>query len=1096
MQERLDAEATRRVMDRVHALLRDAVEEHGGTVVKFTGDGVMAVFGVPVLREDDAVRAVRAGAAMQAAFADMAVELGIGLRVGVNTGEVVVADGTDDIVGDPVNVAARLEAAAALGDVLLGSETQRLVRDVLAIEAVEPLVLKGKAEPVAAARLVDGAGREPAAVTPFVGRERDTAALVEAFDDAVAAGSARLVTVLGTPGLGKSRLASELLTALADRAGVIEARFLHDGGSSFGPIADALRGIDIESLALGDDSERVGAILGALLGGTSPGSSEQVFWAIRRLLEAMAAERPLVLLLDDLHWAEPVMLDLVEHLAEWLRGGAVLIVALARPELRDRRPALVEIGGPSSTVVLLSALDSAACRRLALDVLDADEVPELVIARALEVSEGNPLFLRELLRLLVDDGVLVRRSNGWTAAVDVDAIELPATIHAALAARIEQLSQDERTVLQAASVIGRHFARGALTDLVPPAIAARLDEHLAALHRRSLVDPEGTWWIDERLFRFHHVLIRDAAYRRVLKETRAAQHERYADWLAAKAADATAEHDEVLGFHLEQALAYRRELGEPMDAAIVDRAVRHLSSAGRRALDSDDLANAASLLGRALALAPDDAELLRDRCEALVSSGDTRAASDIVASLAAAAGDARAAAIAEVFDAQLAGMRSPDALRDAARRASAAATVLASHGDDIGVAKAESVHAVALAGLGQVAACEAALDRSLAAARRAGDQRRANVVLAIAPRAALWGPSPVARASGRCLDVIRVLRITSWAPQVEAQALRCQAVLEAMRDRPDAARRMLDSARATFTDLGHRLGLLETAMFAGQVELLADQPAAAEAHLREAIAGFDALDARVASAQATALLARALLDLDRLDEAEAIADPALAGDDLKASIGLLGVSAEVLARRGDVEEGLALARRAVALAEPTDALVDHADARLALARVLERAGRTTDAQAELGRARDLYDTKGSVVGVRRTGEVRSLSAPSVASVPAARRARGNEASELVIRILSTVAAGDVAAGAALLAPDYVMDNHILRVQLDKPQHAEMLSMVSGGELDSELIATLGEHHALQRLRLAWGDPPERLDMYFVSSGSHSSGTRHDDLVGL
>ena len=1066
LQEQLDPEATRRVMDEVHALLRHAVESHGGRVVKFTGDGAMAVFGIPVLREDDAVRAVRAGATMQADFAAMAdvvhrdQGVAIGLRVGVNTGEVVVALGSDDVVGDPVNVASRLEASAGVGEVLMGELTHRLVRDVLKVETVEPLRLRGKSELVGAARLVSVGGIGAASVTPLVGRDADLATLTAAFEEAVSVSECRLVSVIGAPGLGKSRLAAELATGLGDRARVVVVRFIPDGGSSFGPLIEALRPFveDPAFLAgLDADGQAVGETLGALLAGGVSGSTEQVFWAYRRLLQGLAVNQPVLLVLDDLHWAEPTMLDLIEHLIAWLREGPVLLLALARPELSDLRPEMVEADGPATAIVVLGALDDNACRRLASDILEADEVPESVLARALEASEGNPLFLRELLRLLVDDGVLSRVGGGWTATVDVDAVELPATLHAALAARIEQLEPDTREVLQAASVIGRHFARGAVAALLPRAVAARLDEHLGILHRRGLVDPEGTWWVDERLYQFHHALIRDAAYRRILKRVRAELHERYADWLAARVGDAATEHDEVLGWHLEQAHVYLLDLGEATDPTLIGRAVGHLAAAGRRALERDDVGSAATLLGRALRLAPGDADLMRDRCEALICHGDTAAASEVVAALAAAASEERSVAMAEVFDAQLAGLRDPGALQETARRSAAAARVFVRCGDEVGAAKAESVQAVALAGLGQMAACEAALDRSLAAARRAGNQRLANVVLSIAPLAALWGPSPVARASGRCLDVVRVLQITSWAPQVEAQALRCQAVLEAMRDRPEAARRMLEDARALFTTLGSRLGLLETALHAGQVELLAGAPAVAEGHLLDAIGGFTTLGVRVAAARATALLARALLDLGRFEEAEAIAEPSQGGDDLKAAIGLLGVRAEALARRGDIAEAEVLARRAVELAEPTDALVDHADARVGLARVLAAAGRTTESAAELSRAQRLYEAKGSLVGARQTG-LTPLAQLQIPVVPAP-EVRPNAASELFELYHRRLNSG-LLPDETICAPAFLVEDHVTHLIEDlasiQATRADVVDGTTGWRFGGEVVATLGE----------------------------------------
>ena len=334
-------------MDRVHRVLAEAVESQEGRVVKFTGDGMMAVFGIPQLREDDALRAVRAGTAMQETFARFALELQrdlgveVGLRVGINTGEVVVSDDSDDVVGDPVNVAARLETAAAIGDVLIGTETGRMVRDLVPLEPVPPLAVKGKEEPVRAMRVALSQALTPMSATAFVGREDDLSRLLAAFDDVVRHGRAGLVTVVGSPGLGKSRLAGEVVVSLATRAAVIEARCTASGRSSFGPIVDALRLlVDLDDFAsadvahravlartagLGVDADRVAATVAALLVGSPPGSAEQVFWSLRRFVEALAQETPVVLLVDDVHWAEPALLDLIEHIAEWARGPVLIL---------------------------------------------------------------------------------------------------------------------------------------------------------------------------------------------------------------------------------------------------------------------------------------------------------------------------------------------------------------------------------------------------------------------------------------------------------------------------------------------------------------------------------------------------------------------------------------------------------------------------------------------------------------------------------------------------------------------------------------------------------------------------------------------------
>ncbi len=778
LHERLDAESTRRLMDRYYRALRVAVESHGGTVVKLLGDGVIAAFGVPRVAEDDAIRAVRAGVAMQHSFRELARAQSdavgdLGLRVGVNTGEVVVSEGNDDVVGDPVNVAARLQQEAHDGDVLIGDSTRRLVSELVTLAPFGVLSLKGRAETVAAYRVVSLDRPAGAAATAFVGRDDELRRVMAVYDTAVATPGARLAVILGSPGLGKSRLLDEVARRLGDRATVLTAHCESAGGATFAPITKAVRALlrldeipssraeqiderelnadaaDVSSptslvgedegegtflstsggissrraswqdkepsptpspashageghrrvrddgggeplvtspqrkkgslsqlgegqgegdlmsaqpplteslrpdsaadplraainAALpGNDAEnaRIADGITALLAGT-PASPEETFFVVRRFLTALAATQPVVLAIDDLQWAEPLLLDLIEHLIQWSKEVPLLVLAAARPELRDTRSSLASVGGLVTEVVTLGGLDAGAATRLAANVIGAGELPAAVAGRVLATSEGNPLFLGELVRMLVNDGALKREGDRWTTAVDLAALDMPPTIHALLAARIERLRPEDRTVLERAAVIGRQFSRAAVAHLLPRGITD-LDARLESLRRSELIEPDAAWFLGEPALRFHHGLTRDAAYRRVLKGTRAELHARLADWIETRVGQVgmAIEHDETLGWHLEQAHQHLRELG-PLDElgrTLGERAARYLGAAGRRALARDDLPVAANLLGRSLNLldAADQtrADLALDWCEALLSAGDVGPAAKAIAEL-------------------------------------------------------------------------------------------------------------------------------------------------------------------------------------------------------------------------------------------------------------------------------------------------------------------------------------------------------------------------------------------------------------------------------------------------------------------------------
>ncbi len=1038
LQEALDTESTRRVMTRFYERMRAVVERHDGELEKFIGDAVVVVFGAPILREDDALRAVRCGLAMTAELEELNDELEpafgvrLQLRIGINTGELVVND-EGILVGDTMNTTARLEQAAGAGEVLIGEATRRLVRREAELEEIEPLSLKGKATPVRAWRVLAVASGPAARLdAPLVGRDRELDRLRAVLDEAIASRSCRLVSVIGSPGLGKSRLAQEFAAAVSADVSVLSGHCEPSGeGITFLPVADVLR--DAAGIAEGDppetvvqklsallpedaDHERIVARAAALLGAGESASPEETFWSVRRLLEALATRRPVVVVLDDVHWGQPLFLDLIEHLIEWVRDAPLLLVALARPELREEREALAT-GRRATDVIEIEPLDPSESRALVDGLLGSVDLPAPLLERIFETTDGNPLFLGELLRMLVDEGALVQTADAWVAAGGAEAVQVPPTIQALLTARIERLRPHERTVVERASVIGKQFYRGAVAELVAPPVRSGIDGHLETLRRKDMIEPEGTYWIDEPVYRFHHVLIRDAAYHLLLKEARAELHEKFADWLAAKAGELVGEHEEVIAYHLEQAFEYRGQLG-PLDdrgRAIGARAAELFWSAGKRALEREDLAAAANLLARAHECGADDA-VLWDLGEALLSAGDTAGAAAVV--------DRVPGARGVVLETQLAVLTGTGA---EVSRIIAATAELAAADDGIGTAKGYHVTAQVQAQLGQVADVEASLDHALLAARKAGDRRRITAVLAAAPRAALWGPSPVVRASGRCLDVVRILRMTPGNRHVEAVALRCQAVLEAMRGRADAARDILAAGRTTLEELGLTLELQELSVHAGIVELLAGRPDAAEALLRPARDGFATLGVSVSAAQAAALLARALVDQGRDEEAIAETEFAeqRAGGDLKTTITWCGVRAEALARRGAIAEAVALARRAVALAGPTDALADKADANVALARVLGVAGLREEARAAAESARVLYAAKDHAVGVERAGApIAAPVAPDAESAPAeTRQIDDPELARFFSRYADLWRERDTAGLVALHDDDYVMRDH-------------------------------------------------------------------------
>jgi class 3 adenylate cyclase/tetratricopeptide (TPR) repeat protein len=966
--EQLDPETLHSVMSSYFDEMRLVLERHGGTVEKFIGDAVMAVFGVPVAHEDDALRAVRAAAEMQNRLLELNVELkrgyGIALdmRIGVNTGEVVAGDpaaGQGLVTGDAVNLAKRLEQAAPSGSILIGESTYPLVKDAVQAGPLKSFPVKGKAEPVSPLRLdaVDphAAGVARGLEKRFVGRAEELAALQIGFRRAEAEQSCRLFTILGPAGIGKSRLVAQF--SAGSGATVLEGRCLPYGeGITLWPFQEIVRKLGgaeglTKVLAGVDDAELVvDRVMGAVGASGSP-HAEETPWAFRRVLEKIAGQGPLVVVLEDVHWAMPALLDLVEYLLGWLRGP-VLLACIARPDLVDLRPGWLNPRPNADTLVLepLAADESDAL----LDELDVDLQAKTRIA---EAAEGNPLFLEQMAALLAEE--LDNAEN----------VPVPPSIQALLAARLDQLDPAERAVIERAAVVGREFTRSAVSVLSPPELASSLAGPLMALVRKKLLLPEASEPAEEDRFRFEHVLIRDAAYEAVPKQRRADLHKRFADWLEAGGAA-----EELVGYHLEQAYRLGVDVaGNGSSEALRVGAADRLGAAGRKAFLRGDMPAAADLLARAASLLPVDEtawlELAPDLAVALRDTGELARAEKVLSRAverAAAAGDPRSEALARVELAGLELMAGDPSIDETEEAVEQAVTVFTELDDEHGLARAWNLIGRMEWIKGRAAAMEVALERGLAHARRAGNERDVASILRVLPLAALFGPRPVEDALERCDEISHD---SGGDLGVEAVVTMAVAVLEARLGRFEEARRLERRSEEIFRELGLNASRSGVGMYAGWIELLAGDPRAAERELRAAVTALEQLGDRAGLSTAAALLARALCVQERDADARryaVVAAEAASPYDLVSQVIWRGVRAQLTARGTGGEEAERLAREAVVLAGKTDFSWLHADALVALGAVLHAVGNEGGSREALEGALRLYETKGDLVSSRDT----------------------------------------------------------------------------------------------------------------------------------
>ncbi len=1009
--EERDQVVFRNVMTRFFDLARQVTEQYGGTVQKFVGDAIVAVFGVPVLHENDPYRAVKAAHSLYARLPSLNRELErvysvtLRLHTGVNTGELIVDEPVGAypvLVGDVVNVAARLAGLAGDGEILITDATYRMVRDATEAERLaEPITLRGRSQATVAWRLLavhDHSGRAavPRPSSPLVGRELDLAELELQYRRVEREGRCQLVVVRGDAGVGKSRLVEEFTQVVRRRnATVLSLRCAppHGGPVTTWPIREMLR--QAARAQQTDPSEQIRDRLGevvrddrvtmhlsSVLGiDDKERAPDEVNRSLRQVLEVLAASGTVVVVVDDLHYAERSLLDFIAHVVTAPREAPILLLCLTRLEFYDEHPHWATNLGNQIPLRPLTATDT---ERLVRNLLSGGEVDPQVSERIVQAAEGNPLFVEELVTMLTEQGSLRLVDNRWEAAADLDAIETPTQIRYVLGARLDRLSETERAVIDSAAVIGRQFAAHDVVALVPALEEQQATEVLTSLARKELlrvVAASGASLDGGRdRFRFRHGLIQEVTYRTIDKETRAELHERYADWL-----DEASRSDRTIALHLERAYEYRTELGGDNETtrALARRAGERLAAAGgRRSGRGEPSADAATLLARAVELLPEShpswlgtyldlAHALRDRD--LSKAIETY---DRVVELAHAAGDERTAMHAALGRLEVQwynGLRSnwdqgrPDIDR-AVRVFSSPNPELR---DDLGLAKARRLLAYMYAAKGESTIAREEAEEAIEVVQRVGDDRLEAQIRRLYGVILFWGPAPldeVVSINEQALDWAR--RKGMYSLEVGALSLAARAA--AMRGEMAAARDLSEQARsAVGADEAELLTAAADSISQGLIELLDDEVADAERALRR---GYDALERRHATASranVAALLARALLRQGRDPEAEhytQICESLAALGQLDTRIKWRGIRAVVMAHRGEIKAAEELARFAVKLAKGSEQLDSQAEALTDLAEVLRVTNdpaKHAEADELIEQAIELYGKKGNVTAQKK-----------------------------------------------------------------------------------------------------------------------------------
>jgi class 3 adenylate cyclase/tetratricopeptide (TPR) repeat protein len=906
-----DPEIARRRVTTFFDGVARCIETHGGTVEKFAGDAVMAAFGIPQAHEDDAERAVRAAFGILEHVNGLELEA----RVGIEAGEVVV-DETDSTfaTGEAVNVAARLQQAAGPGEILVGEAAHRLTAGRIEAEKIGPLELRGFRSPIPAYRAiatVDGAKPAPAISAAFIGREEELELLENTLARTVRTRRPHVFTVYGEPGIGKSRLIREFLAGVEGTT-ILTGRALPYGeGITYWPLAEMVKaaaGItDDDPMetareklieCCGDEAiaELLGLASGVMEAVEGERGQPEIAWAAREFVDELADVQPLILVFEDIHWAEEPLLELIDHLAQWVRERALLVICLARPELLDVRPGWGG-GRIRSTAIELEPLGREESEQLADALLAEHDVSDKVQTRLLDKTEGNPLFVEEIVRVLVEQG-----ADGGD--------RIPDSLQALISARIDRLPAGEKVVLQRASVIGRVFWAGAIDHLSPEYDADELEDMLDDLLLRDFITREERSTISgESAYRFKHGLIREVTYGGLSKSSRAEYHTRFADWLHKRA---DKELLEIRAHHLDHATLLYAELEGRPPEELARAAATALEGAGKRALAREANLSARKTLLRAVELEPTlrrrflaaraawqlgDLPVIRDEMSAIVEQAAVEGARDI---------QSRALTALSEVAASLEGE-----LAKAIELADAALEVVEPDDHD-GRFRALDRRARVARWIGHLAEAEGFEEQALEAARAAG--RKDHEARAALQLAGIHISRMEEDKAEPLID--RALELAEESGNIVARASAAQSkgTLHRVRGEYEQAEGWLTKALDLYREAASASEIAWTSRVLGQIAWTTGDTAKAEKLLRESIRLLAPMQERGTLCESQRLLAQLLLEQGRLDEAEKSALAAretVSAEDITSRATTRVALAQVRAAQGRNEEAEHLFREAV-----------------------------------------------------------------------------------------------------------------------------------------------------------------------------------------